>query len=138
MFPSCLYLVMILKEMGYAESEIEDIMSYKEGFKTHVLMLNKTYTDDELLSFGYTDDDIRLIRNYDGTYRSDAQLAANLTIRQWIGSGSERFMYNSTSNKTTATVYFDFTWTRIPYWTFEDKLVFVWSDGYRYNATNCT
>lgn len=119
-----------LRQAGYSEKEIESIKNFEEEYHNHILWINKTFTDSDLIRFGYTVEEIRKIRNYDGSPKSDADLAANLTLTQWCGSGNQKLMYNPGNNTTSITVYYSFQWKRIPFWQYTDRLAYTWGESF--------
>ncbi|WNY27779.1 hypothetical protein [Methanolapillus ohkumae] len=114
-----------LKISGFSDDDIKIIKNYDNEFKKHIKLINETYSDDELIGFGYTKNEVELIRNFDSSAKTSADLAANMTVKFTI---LEPLKYNSSKNETTIKVKYEYQWTRLPVWAFTDSFALGWND----------
>lgn len=97
--------VTMMQENGYSEEEIEAIKSFSIE---EALLERAQYSEEELRNWGYDDNQITLLKNYDGSPLEDnPQMRAAMATMS--GQLSE---VNSSSNKITAK--FDWTWSNRP------------------------
>jgi hypothetical protein len=116
-----------LSKRGYSASDIALIKNYDTLFEEHIISLN-AYTDENLLSVGYTSEQIDIIRNFENLSPAlqnaySNALAANLTLTL---SAKSPLTYVNGVNKITLNYKYD--WSRIPLMQFTDKLGLSWNN----------
>ncbi|WP_338097740.1 hypothetical protein [Methanolapillus ohkumae] len=117
-----------LKKNGFSDEEIKRIKNYEDEFVKHIISINETYSDEELIGFGYTKDEVKLIRNFDklqNSAKSSDELKANLTIYFTV---LESLQYDQTKNETTVKIKYEYQWTRLPFFTFTDSFALGWNN----------
>lgn len=118
-----------LAKKGFTAEEITAVKNYREIFENHIEELDNLYSDEELLTFGYIDDEVLIIRDFKNltpTLRNaySSQLAANLTLSL---TAKNALSYTNGVNKIKLNYKFD--WTRVPTMKFTDKFGLSWNDA---------
>lgn len=109
-----------LADIGYEDQEIEQIKNYKDIYIEHVENLN-TKSDGALKAFGYSDEQIRIIRNFNGT---DAELRAVGSEVKISASGSLTYDGDYTNGK----LYYHWSWDGVPAFKMKDEIAISWND----------
>lgn len=112
-----------LKLNGYNQTELNIIKNIEEEYPKHL----KKYKDlpkEDLKKMGYTDDQIKLLRNYKGTEKETILLAATLHSKL-TNRGIE---YSNTEDKTNAKFRYRFDWHGVPLIKRQDIVALTWND----------
>lgn len=112
-----------------SQNEIEKT---KNKFSNYVYNLQENESDETLSNMGYTQQQINLIRQYDGSQNIVALFNSSVTITNKI----ENYKYNSTTKQTSADIAFTFTWNGTSAYNHRDVLAVAWSEGLYTNSKN--
>lgn len=112
-----------------SENEIEKT---KNEFSDYVYDLQKNESDETLSNMGYNQQQINLIRQYDGSQDIIALFSGSVTITNKI----ENYKYNSSTKQTSADIAFTFTWNGTSAYNHKDVLAVAWSEGLYTNSKN--
>lgn len=104
--------------------EIEAIEDYQEYFSDRVDLL-QSWTDKQLQSAGYTEEQIDIVRNFDGSEASMMSLASDCTVKANLVS------YSHSSKGSSAKVIAWFNWKGIHSNNFKDIFALVWSSPFK-------
>lgn len=91
-------------------SDLDEVRQAIEAYPEYIRSL-QSYTNAELSEMNYTESQISAIRNYDGSVEMTAQASASVSGNVYIGSNS----YNSSTNRTTVTLYATAYWNGVPF-----------------------
>lgn len=105
---------------GYTLNEIMDIKNYQENFADHIDMLN-TLPDEVLTLHGYTQSQINMIRNFDGSEAEMQLLAASVKIN----AVTAYFTFDG--NYTTGRLAYTWEWIGVPNFKMRDIIAFSWN-----------
>ena len=89
----------------------------RDAYKNFIYSLNDR-SDEELKYWNYTDEQINAIRNYDGT--DEMTLLASATVTGILQITN--YTYNSSTNKTTATLKYLGSWNGEPFFKTIDTI----------------
>ena len=112
-----------------SENEIEKT---KNEFSDYVYDLQKNESDETFSNMGYNQQQINLIRQYDGSQDIIALFSGSVTITNKI----ENYKYNSSTKQTSADIAFTFTWNGTSAYNHKDVLAVAWSEGLYTNSKN--
>lgn len=112
-----------LKLSGYDEQEINIIRNIEKEYPKH-LQEYKDLPEANLKQLGYSDDQVKLLKNYKGTEEETMQLAA--TMRFLLKDNYVN--YSESQNKTEAKFYYRFIWNGIPLIKLKDIVGVSWND----------
>lgn len=107
---------------------IEDV---HKQFSDYVYELQANKTETELAELGYSDEQISLIKNYDGSQDIVSLFSASVSVTNSVSN----YKYNSSTNKTSADIKFGFTWNGTAAHIYEDVLAVAWSEGFYCTST---
>lgn len=116
-----------LSESKFAEmstEEIEAIEDYRGYFSDRAELL-QSWTDKQLQSAGYTEEQIDIVRNFDGSEASMMSLASDCTVKARLLS------YSHSSKGSSAEVIAWFNWSGIHSNNFKDIFAIVWSSPFK-------
>lgn len=113
-----------LEEDGYTSREIVFIRDFRNKMDEHVKRM-KTLDDNSLRKFGYTSDQIRAIRRYDGSDEALSRAAATVSV----GLTIDYCTYNASINRTSSRIRFNFSWNGQPAIKLKDMMTVGW-DGW--------
>ncbi|QWU16655.1 hypothetical protein SAMN04487895_12355 [Paenibacillus sophorae] len=109
---------------GFSEEKIKELRSvdYKKEIKEKADKLAKV--DVKLLKdLGYTQEQIKDIKNYTGTEEQLYSISATLALSTYYGTSSKSSTYSQVNFRT------DWTWSSAPINLFTDALAVPWSEG---------
>ena len=112
-----------LEEIGYEKAEIESIREYRTLAIDTYTSLNDE-SDERLYNRGYTDEQIAIIRDFEGTEEQLRLLAATCTIT--ISCPSIAFNGSSTN----ATLKVNFSWSNPPLIRLIDIVAVTWNNWF--------
>lgn len=110
-----------LSEKGFDSNEIAEIKNYKEIYRNHIKNLN-TLNDDVLLSNGYTNDQISIIRSFTGSDEEMRRLGATLNLN----ASPSNFRFDGTY--TRGTLNYSWSWASIPAFKMQDMVAVSWNN----------
>lgn len=102
------------------ENDIAEIKNYRQIYIDHAADLNNK-TDDTLKSFGYTDKQIEIIRNFKGT---DAEMRA---IGSEVAISANGSLYHD-GQYTRGTLNYYWQWDGVPAFKMKDEIAVSWND----------
>ena len=118
-----------LKNLNLSQIDISKIKSI--DYKAEILK-RKQLDNQILTSMGYSENEIKILKNFSGSEAEMQALAGEL----YYTSKKDHHYYNS-SNKTTYAGYtMRFTWTKTPIMQFSDIIAASWSEGFLVNKTS--
>lgn len=111
-----------LQKMGFSSQEIEKIRKFDYAEELY----NRSKLDDSTLkNLGYTDEQIKMLRNFSGTEEEIIALAATLSIN----ASTVDYYYVEESNRTYYRGRFDWEWSSAPVVLIKDIIGIAWSEG---------
>ncbi|MFQ9298998.1 MAG: hypothetical protein ACLR4X_11445 [Clostridia bacterium] len=119
-----------LRSMGYTVEEIESIRNYEQNFADSIEELKNM--DEKVLkeNFDYTDEQIEIINNFDGTEEQMSRASASVTLTISKNSSS----VSSSSSKLNVKVRF--VWSGMPVCQFNDAFAMVNGEKMYYDNLN--
>jgi len=113
-----------LKNEGYSDTEIKSMKSqdYVSRLTKKVEKCNKL-DEGTLRKLGYSKEQIKMIREYNGSEEQVYALSASLWLSTYVLSYSKSSSYSQVTCRT------DFTWTSCPVWLETDIVAATWSEG---------
>lgn len=100
--------------------------TYKDMY-INELEKRSEFSEDTLKNYGYSSDQIGLLRNFEATEYQLRALSSSLNISGRI----KNWDYSSSSNRTSATIKFNWSWSSKPSMTKKDIVALAWSDGFK-------
>ena len=119
-----------LQRMGHEREEIEAIRNYQEDFKKtmdEIKLIDKSILKDD---FGYTEEQIEIINNFDGSEEQMEKASANVTLSISKNSSSK----SQTNSKLNVKVRF--VWNGVPVFQFNDVFAMVNGEKMYYDNLN--
>ena len=98
-------------------SKIEDLKTKIDDYPKHIYKL-KDKTDAELYLLNYSDEQIGIIRSYDGSFEQTLAVSATVYAQLTLNS----FSYSSTANRTYASATFSGYWNGTPFYRGTDNI----------------
>lgn len=98
-----------LKKIGYSTEDIKEIRDYKNQFRKHINTMNKL-SNKELTGLGYDNEQINIIRNFDGSENQMIRASAKCTVTRSKSS----FTYTTSTKTSKLTVNIGFKWSGAP------------------------
>ncbi len=112
-----------LKLNGYNDQDINKIKNVEKEYPKH-LNEYKDLPEENLKELGYTDNQIKLLRDYKGTEEETIKLAATMDFRL-----TENFVnYSQSHDKTEAKFNYRFAWHGVPLMKTKDIVGVAWND----------
>ena len=118
-----------LKNLNLSQLEISKIKSI--DYKSELLK-RKELDNQTLISMGYNENEIKILKNFTG---SEAEIQA-LTGELYCTSKKDHHYYNSSNNTTYAGYTMKYIWTKTPIMQFSDIIAASWSEGFLVNKTS--
>lgn len=113
-----------LRDSGYTDEEIHTIQNFRSVISDKVDELSNI-EEEQLRSMHYTEDQIYAIKNFDGSeemmQRATGTLEGGLNI--------DYCRYDSSSNRTSAAIFFGWSWEGVPLVKLTDMMTTGW-DGW--------
>lgn len=97
----------------FKQSEVDQLENYEDVYQEHIDEIN-TLTDEQLENLDYDTEQIKAIRDYDGSERMMERSSANVTLTLSKNSSSY------TKNRSNLNVFAKFTWNGTPAYQFND------------------
>ena len=120
-----------LQYMGISRQEAESIKNFRELMQTHFYELS-LLDDDTLLILGYTEEQVAILRDFDGSDQRMQLLSANLTFSPRIHSYT-----NFTSiTLTRVVIAVTWRWNTQPTFLFTDSIVFAWNHNFVFQSNS--
>lgn len=116
-----------LKRIGYDNDEIAQIRNYDELFKKNIEEIKGIDEDVLKNDFEYTDEQIDIIQNFNGSESQMAKASATVNVKATKNSSS------STSKLSKLNVKIRFVWSGIPAVQFKDSFAMVNSEKMFYD-----
>lgn len=116
-----------LKRMGYDNEDIDQIRNYDELFKENIEEIKGINEDVLKNDFEYTDEQIDIIQNFNGSESQMAKASASVSVKATKNSSS------STSKISRLNVKIRFVWSGIPATQFIDSFAMVNSENMFYD-----
>lgn len=110
-----------LMALGYSGEDLTNIINYEENYRNHIHSL-QSLTDEQLTNCGYNAEQIRMLRNFQGTDEEMTKLGAELTLN--VRTAAFRF----TGERTEGGIIYDWKWSGIPQIKMTDAVVVSWND----------
>lgn len=110
-----------LRNKGVDDTEILRIKNYKETYDNHIRYLNML-DDKALMSNGYTSDQIKLIRNFNGSDADMRALSATLSLT----TSTNTFNYDG--DYTRGKLSYSWNWSSVPAFKMKDMVAVSWND----------
>lgn len=111
-----------LTKIGFTSDQIKKI---KEIDYAKELQKRSKLDEKILKNMGYTNEQIKILKNFSGTEPEIIALASTLNLYATYTS----FYYDSSVNRTYFRVYFDWEWSSQPLFLFTDIIGMAWSEG---------
>lgn len=118
-----------LKSIGYDNEEIEQIRNYDDLFKENIEEIKDLDKDTLKNDFDYTDDQIDIIKNFNGSEIQMAKSSATVRVTATKNSSSSK------SKVSKLNVKIRFVWSGVPAVQFKDTFAMVNSEKMFYNKT---
>lgn len=109
-----------LSAMGYNSSDTEKIKNFHQTYVEHLSKLKKL-DDTTLSNVGYTSEQIKILRNFDGSEDQASLLAASLTIYSTTAN------FNYDGNYTRGRLAYNWYWTGVPAFKMQDAVAASWN-----------
>lgn len=108
---------------GYNKQELDIIRNIEIEYPKHLIKY-KTFSKEDLENLGYTEEQITLLRNYEGQEEQTIKLAAtvNTTLSEL------KLEYSPTDDKTYTKFRYRFAWSGVPLFKMKDIIAVSWND----------
>lgn len=109
-----------LKAIGFDKNEIEKV---RKADIVKEISKRANLSDTRLKNMGYSKEQIKIFKNFKGTEEEVQALVATVSLY----AGTYGFTYDSANDRSYWTMKFNWSWSSVPFFQFEDLIAVAWS-----------